>query len=135
VEFAMVVPLFLLLFFAVIDLGRWYFIRETLENAVRQAARYAITGSHLSTTNRYASIQQIALNAAIGIPIDNIKITSAEGGANSAGGPGDTVTIAITATVRFYTPGIARYFGTTGSNTFTVSATFRNENFPASQTS
>ena len=38
--------------------------------------------------------------------------------------------ISLTTTIGFFTPGIGRYFGASQSNTFTVSVTFRNENFP-----
>lgn len=144
VEFALVLPMFFLLMFAMIDLGRLYFIKETLENAIRQAGRYAITGAHRTdpvTSNlmsRVNSIIDVATHAAAGIDVTNIKISSIQGGTNVygwAGGPGDTVTISLTTTVGFFTPGIAYYFrGTAGSNTFTESVSFRNERFPASQT-
>ncbi|HMD77213.1 MAG TPA: TadE family protein, partial [Terracidiphilus sp.] len=51
VEFALVVPLFLLLVFAVADFGRLFFMQMTLQNAVRQAGRFAMTGSHLPDPN------------------------------------------------------------------------------------
>lgn len=42
VEFALVVPIFLLLFFAIIEAGRFVFYYEVLNNATREGARYAI---------------------------------------------------------------------------------------------
>src|SRR5581483_8506070 len=45
VEFAMIALLFLL--FGVVDFGRLFFVQMTLQNAVRQAGRFAITGNHL----------------------------------------------------------------------------------------
>lgn len=134
VEFALVLPWFFLLMFAMIDLGRWYFIKETLQNAVRQAGRYAVTGGNNGLTNRLASIEQVADKAAVGITPLIYQITSKQVGSTnvngSAGSAGDLITVSLTTTVGFFTPGIARYFGATGSNTFTVSATFRNERFP-----
>src|SRR5208283_5944653 len=59
VEFAVVLPLFLLLMFALIDFGRWYWIRETLENAVRQAGRYAVTGQSMPGDTRVQSIRRL----------------------------------------------------------------------------
>lgn len=45
VEFALVVPLFVLAFFSVITLGLYVFYNQQLENAAREAARYAVTHS------------------------------------------------------------------------------------------
>lgn len=137
VEFALVLPLFLLLIFTVIDMGRYYFVRETLENAIRQAGRYAVTGAHTNNLSRVDSIELVATNAALGLITYPVGIKSAAVGSsnwsnNWAGAPGDNVNISLTTTLGFFTPGIARYFGPSGSNTFTVSVTFRNENFPPS---
>ena len=45
VEFALVASIFLLLIFGMFDLAFYFYGRVTLQNAVRQAARYAITGN------------------------------------------------------------------------------------------
>jgi hypothetical protein len=42
VEFALVVPWFFLLLFGIIEAGRFIFYYETLNNATREGARYAI---------------------------------------------------------------------------------------------
>jgi Flp pilus assembly protein TadG len=42
VEFAMVAPIFFLLLFGIIESGRFIFYYETLNNATREGARYAI---------------------------------------------------------------------------------------------
>src|SRR5215211_413639 len=42
VEFALVAPIFFLLLFAVIEGGRFIFYYETLNNATREGARFAI---------------------------------------------------------------------------------------------
>ena len=46
-EFALVVPLFLLLLFAIISFGLYMFYTQQLANAAREAARYAAV--HTST--------------------------------------------------------------------------------------
>ena len=137
VEFALILPMFLLLMFALIDLGRWYWIRETLENAVRQAGRYAVTGQSIPGDTRVQSITTVATNAAAGLQNLTVTVSSSPDAltnwiANSAGGPGDFVKIDIHAPLGFFTPGIARYFGPSGSNTIDDAVAFRNENFPLS---
>ena len=42
VEFALIAPLFFLVLFAIIEGGRYVFYYETLNNATREGARYAI---------------------------------------------------------------------------------------------
>ena len=42
VEFALVAPMFFILFFGIIEAGRFIFFYETLSHATREGARYAI---------------------------------------------------------------------------------------------
>lgn len=145
VEFAMILPLFLVLIFGMIDIGRVIFVEVTLQNAMRQAGRFAVTGNHLPDRNnpgqnltRVASINQIAQSAAVGLHISSVQITSRLGGvttSGSAGGPGATVTISLTTDLQLITPLIGHFFGPNGIYTFTVSTTFRNEPFPPGQAS
>jgi hypothetical protein len=54
-EFALVFPLFMLLLMSIIVLGLWVFHNQQLENAAREAARYAAvhsTGSQVPTVSR-----------------------------------------------------------------------------------
>ena len=148
VEFAIAAMVFLLLLFATIDFGYFYYVKVTLQNAVRQAGRYAITGNCSAgtncfvggTTNRYNSIIQVALTYSFGlITASNVSITclpppiGLTGGcpsyAGGAGGPGDTVMITATYTWHPVTALVSKFFNN-GVYTFSVSATFKNESFP-----
>jgi Flp pilus assembly protein TadG len=142
VEFAMVAPIFFLVIFAIFDFGRLFFVQMNLEQAVFEAGRFASTGNHVSDPNnpgqqlsRVASIIQVANQAATGLGanISNIQISSLNGGSGSAGGPGDTVTITLTANLPLMTPFVSRFFPG-GVYTFTSSASFKNEPFPPGQT-
>jgi len=139
-EFAMMAPLFFLLIAGVIDFSRLFFVQMTLQDALRQAARFASTGWHESGTDpttgqpytRQASIQQFIYTeaAAAGIPSSNVavSISSVEGGSNNAGNPLDTVTISVTVHVNLLTGYIARSF-TSGQYVFTLSMRYKNEAF------
>ncbi|HVO78941.1 MAG TPA: TadE family protein [Candidatus Bathyarchaeia archaeon] len=134
IEFAISALVFLLLLFSVVDFSYFYFVKLTLQNAVRQAGRYAITGQAMGTQSRYQSILQTTYDYSLGLANStNTTVCSLAKGCGSGGGPGDTVTITITYPYRFITPFIAHYF-TGGSYTITVSTTFKNEPFPPSQT-
>lgn len=143
VEFSFVALLFFLMLFGIMDFGRLFFTQMTLQHAVRQAGRFAVTGNHLTdpstgkTMSRLDSITKIARSAASGLDVSNIKITSVNGGssgAGSAGGPRDTVTISLTTNFKFVTPLVGSFFGSSGVYQFTVKATFLNEPFASTQT-
>jgi TadE-like protein len=136
VEFAVVAVLFFTLLFAMIDFGRMFFIQMTLQNAVRQAGRFAVTGNKLpdpkhpgKNLSRIDSIIATARQSAPGVTIDDIQISSKKGGAGNAGAPLDTVTISITDDLQLVTPIISRFFGKNGVYHFDVSVTFQNEPF------
>jgi Flp pilus assembly protein TadG len=141
VEFALMVPLTLLLLFAVFDFARLFYVEMNLQNAVRQAARYGVTGNHLADPNhagqnlsRVNSIIQVARTAAAGLDVSNIQISSTAGGSGSAGGPGDTLTISLTTNLKLMTPLVAQFFKN-GTYTFTDTVSFKNEPFPPGNTS
>src|SRR5579871_769499 len=59
VEFAFIVPMFMLLLLCTIDLGRAYSTSVTLTNAVREGARYGITNP-TDTSGIIAKVQSAA---------------------------------------------------------------------------
>jgi Flp pilus assembly protein TadG len=136
VEFALVAPLFFLLVFGILDYGRLFYIQETLQYAMRQAGRYAVTGQKMGGS-RVAAITQVAENAAAGLinsgNVNSILITSVNTAngttqTNNAGTSGQEMTITMVSNLKLITPGIAAFFPN-GTYTFTNSVTFRNEPF------
>jgi len=139
-EFALVFMLFMFLVFGVFDFGHLFYVEMMVQNAVQEAARYGSTGNHLPDPNNpgkdlsrvdsiISTLQQCPLNP----DITNVQISSANGGKDSAGGPGDMMTITVTSSVPLLTPLIAGLFNQ-GRYTFNTSVTIKNEPFPASQT-
>jgi Flp pilus assembly protein TadG len=133
VEFAISAVTFLILVFAVIDFSYLFLVKLALQNAARQAGRYAITGRAIPGQSRYNSILLTAEDTSMGIASSsNITICSTSGGCGNAGGPGDTVTVTITFPYRFITPLLSTAFPN-GYYTIGVSTSFKNEPFPPSQ--
>ncbi|MGB8886016.1 MAG: TadE family protein [Candidatus Korobacteraceae bacterium] len=139
-EFAFVLPLFVLMLCATMDMARLFYAETTLQNAVRAGGRYAITGNHApnpqnpnQTLSRVNSILLVTQQAAMGLNVSNVQISSLVGGAGSAGGPGDTVTLSLTTNVQLLTPIIGHFFPN-GQWPLTVSVSFLNEAFPPGQT-
>ncbi len=135
-EFAIIAPIFFLLLCAIFDFGHLFFVQMTLQDAIRQAGRFAVTGRHLQdpndpskTLSRVDSIIRTAQNAGVGTNITGIKVSSVTGGSNNAGGPGDVVTVSVTDDLQLITPIISNFFGPKGVYKFTVSVTFKNEPF------
>src|SRR3954467_14207972 len=66
-EFALVIPLFLVMLFGIIDIGRVVWANDALANAAREGARYAsVTGSSLITPDSTpAQIKSYTANYAI----------------------------------------------------------------------
>jgi hypothetical protein len=135
VETALAIPLLLLLVFGTVDLGRILFGHLTLQHAVREAGRFAVTGRTLAGSRgdhpRLDSILKVVVQDALPfeLPADDIHVSSLNGGAGSAGGPGDVVTIKVDYPIHLLTPMIGQFFDR-GTFVVHVASTFRNEFFP-----
>jgi len=145
IEAALSLSIFLLLVFGTIDFGYLFYTQLTLQNAVRQAGRYALTGQCINGSNgscsesRYNSVVQTLQTVSAGLLNSSntgaisITCTNAGGGCpDGAGGPGDLVVITVTYPYHFVTGPAAAFFPNR-SHTITVSASFANEMFPPSQ--
>src|SRR5262249_52029354 len=103
VEFAMVAPLFFLLVFGITDFARLFFSYQTLQYAVREAGRYAVTGQHSGTSSRVDSIKSVITKASQGINITSMSVSSGST-TNYGGGPRQTCLVTVTSSVRLITP-------------------------------
>lgn len=130
VEAALVIPILLLLVMSVLEFGRLFYAKITVENAVRQAARFAITGNVKDDPNnpgnnlpRAEAIKQYLINHAPAVQIDKTKITvdPPDGGA-----PGQIVKVTVEHTFDFVTPLIGAFFPG-GQYKFRYTTTTKNE--------
>lgn len=143
-ETAISLSILLVLAMATIDFGYLFFTKLTLQNAVRQADRYAVTGQCISgsdgtcTQTRYNSIIATLQDNSLGLlnagNTGDVSVTCTNDGGgcpNNAGGPGDLITISVSYPYSFLSPLLAAFFP---GHAFTVgvSATSLNEPFPPS---
>ena len=114
VEFALLLPLLLLILFGIIDFARAFNIQETLTQAAREGVRpYALR----LTTDPTATTQ----NAAVGVPGVSVAYGTDTGGAGAACPSSGTVNAYVTATKPYtYVP-----FLNLGSTTITGKAYMR----------
>jgi Flp pilus assembly protein TadG len=141
-ETAISLSLLLILAMATMDFGYLFFTKLTLQNAVRQANRYAVTGQCISgsdgtcTQTRYNSIIATLQDNSLGLlnsgNTGDVSVTCTNDGGgcpNNAGGPGDLVTISVSYPYSFLSPLLGTFFSG-HAYTIGVSATSMNEPFP-----
>ncbi|MCV6611986.1 MAG: pilus assembly protein [Amphritea sp.] len=139
VEFAIVGSLFFLLMFSVIDFALLGFANLTMQNAVREGARYAITGqTNLdpdNTGDRKKAIVQRIKNSTMGyfdqiLEESDIVITDSNGTVLSGfGAPGQYVVITMNCSWPVLSP-FTQVLIADDEYRFSVSAAMRNEEFP-----
>ncbi|AKU20341.1 TadE/TadG family type IV pilus assembly protein [Massilia sp. NR 4-1] len=147
VEFGIIVALYIFILLCIVELGLLFFVNLTLQHAVREGARYAITGQRNADPNtanqqRYLAIVQQIRNASMGYfdpVVKNIVITVNNGtptayDKSSAyvpgmfGAAGDIVVFRLDCNWSLMTPFWKGQF-TGGVYAFSVAATMRNEAF------
>jgi Flp pilus assembly protein TadG len=115
-EFAVVAPVFFLLIFGLVEVGRCLMVQHLLTNAARQGCRVAVIEG--KTT---ADVNTAASNLLSGQGISGFTTTVQVNGATadaSTANPGDkiTVSISVPASTNSWVPGASFCFGTiTGS--------------------
>lgn len=75
VEFALVVPLLLLLTFGIVEFGRAYNAQITLQHAVREGARYYAIHHNDADGDPVDDTKQVTVDAATTLDIDKAKVT------------------------------------------------------------
>jgi Flp pilus assembly protein TadG len=142
IEMAVILPVFLLLLVGVIELSLMFFTNLTLQYAVREGARYAVTGQvdadpNLASQQRYQAIIARMKTSSIGlydmvtpvISTNNVTYTdSTSYNAAMFGQAGDILVIRLDCTWPLITPMLKPFF-TDGVYRFTVAVTMLNENY------
>lgn len=140
VEFAIIAPVFILLMIGVIELSMVYFANLTMQHAVREGARYAVTGQNNLDPNtanqqRYQAVLQKIKDSSMGMydkVAPTVSVTNMSGGSNSGAGTfgnaGDIIVISLDCNWPMVTPMMAAFFSN-GKAHFVVSATMRNESY------
>lgn len=120
VEFALVLPVFLLIILTAIDFGRAYYSWVTVTNAARVAANYASihpTADFPNDTEYQNLVRNDALNS-------TCPVSTAPSPTLSGPNIGDNATVTISCTFRMITPVISQVVGTTiqirASSTFQI---------------
>jgi len=133
VEFALVFPIFLLLLFGLIDIGRYVYTVNALSQAAREAARFGSVGtwSDRCTGTRIACVERESLARLAGVRTDTIIFdvtcqryaAGAWADAGSSCGANDSLKVKLTTKFQILTPIIGQFIGpapVSGSSQVTV---------------
>jgi Flp pilus assembly protein TadG len=147
IEMAIVAPVFLLVLLALIEFGLIFFTTLTMQYAVREGARYAITGQsnldpNAANQQRYAAVIQKIRSSSMGfydklgkdatsgptISVNGKAYQNSAYGNAMFGTAGSIVVLQLDCYWKVTTPLVAAFFKD-GQYHFTVAATMRNEFF------
>jgi Flp pilus assembly protein TadG len=130
VEFTLVLPLLLVLFFSIMEFSLYFYTRVSLRHVVRESARFAVTGNVLSDSagkpmSRAKSVEYMILTGAPAVKLtsSNITMTPADGG-----GPGQVVRINVSYAYTAKLPPFALLFPN-GRLMINVATVTKNENY------
>ncbi len=140
VELALILPVFLLFFAAVLDLGRIAAAQVSVENAAREGAFQAAktpTDFDSSTgcpANGLTNVIycRIKLESSGGVTISPTDVSVSCNPADCSTGLGNTVTVRVNGHFRLLTPLMAVFFGGNQNVTFSASSVHNRETLPVS---
>lgn len=112
VEFAILVPVFLLLLFGIIDFGHAYYMKQSVSNASREGARYGTryttdtSGNHLLPNAISPTISSWVTSKYSSLLPSDANLTVTPGGAGyTSGTPGDDLSVTAIATKHWWVVG------------------------------
>ena len=145
VEFALTLPVFIILVVGIIEFGWCFFVQHTLQYATREGMRIALVGRTLADasgnpmTRQASIIQTIKKEASLAVNPDSVLISIYPVGANfsdptnwqntqDAGGTGQYMRVRTRVIHTFFTPLIGAFFPN-GTMTIQAEGTYRNESW------
>src|SRR3954469_14331443 len=142
VELALILPVFMLFFAAILDLGRIAAAQIAVQNAAREGAfQAADTPTDFDSsvgcpaggaTNKIYC--RVKLESSGGVSVDPTDVAVSCNPVTCATGIGNTVTVRVTGHFRLLTPLMGVFFGGNQNVTFTAQSVQNRETLPASGT-
>ncbi|MEM8513713.1 Flp pilus assembly protein TadG [Massilia sp. MP_M2] len=137
---AIIAPVLMLVLVGIIEMSMMFFATLTMQYAVREGARFAITGraneGGTSTGQRYATVIAKIRDNSLGmyertncvVSVNGKRYASTSYSNAMFGGAGEMVVLQLNCAWPVTTPLLSAFF-TGGQNSFAVGATMRNEYF------
>lgn len=112
VEFALAIPVFVLLVFGLLDVGRLVYINNAVAQAAREAARWGSVQSRSQDATSRATIADEAIRSLAAVPAPTATVTCEESGVTGAGcQSGDFLVVNVESQVQMLTPVIGQLVG------------------------
>jgi hypothetical protein len=131
-EAAIVLPLLLLVTFAIVDFGALFYVHLALQNGVSQATRFGVTGNLIPGLNRDNSIMFAMRDSTPTLTLADSAFVFTHltpGGTvwiGGSGAPGDIEKVTVNYNWQIITP-LIRPFFTNGEINFSVESSMKNE--------
>jgi Flp pilus assembly protein TadG len=142
VEFALTLPIFIILVIGIIEFGWYFFVQHTLQYATREGMRVALVGRTITGMDRKNFIiKTIQDNAELAVKRDAVAVSiykvdpnnnftdpNSWQGTQDPGLPGDFMRVRSEYNYKFFTPLIGGFFNG-GGVVIQAEGTYRNEQF------
>src|SRR4051794_20502352 len=113
VEFALVIPIFILLLFGLLDVGRLVYINNALSEGAREAARYGSVQNRSNTAAGRTDIGDHAIGVMAAVPNPSATVTCERAGIAAATcHTNDVLVVSVRSPVSMLTPVIGQLLGT-----------------------
>lgn len=113
VEFALVIPIFLLLLFGLFDVGRLVYVNNAISQAAREGARYGSVQNRSQTATSRTAIRDHTLGLMAAVPAPTVSVgCESNGGVSLACRSQDLLVVTVSSPVEMLTPVIGQIVGT-----------------------
>jgi TadE-like protein len=114
VEFALAIPIFLLLIFGLVDLGRAVFVNNSLGEGARDGARYASVQARAYSDASRTAVEDWVVDRLKSVPDPTVTVTcdAQNEDLGCTGNGADTVIVTAEADLEMITPIIGQIVGT-----------------------
>ena len=114
VEFALVIPVFFLLLFGVIDVGRFVYVNNAISEGAREGARWGSVERRSATAGARATIASHASASMAAVPDATISVTceTPQGVQKASCATNDVLVVSVSTSVSMFTPVIGGIVGT-----------------------
>lgn len=112
VEFALILPIFVLVIFGLVDLGRAVFVSNSLAGAARDGARYGSVQARAYDTTTRSEVETWVLDRLAGVPNATVTVTCDAAHLGSGCTVDDILVVTAETDLDMITPIIGQLIGT-----------------------
>ena len=112
-EFALAIPVFLLLLFGLIDIGRLVYVNNAISQAAREGARYGAVQGRSGTAAARTDVAAYTVSMMAAVPQPTVTVTCERNGLTvTACRSTNLLVVSVSSPVSMFTPVIGQLVGT-----------------------